>query len=251
MTEKELIQKIQELRDIRPRQDWVVLTKKQILGSEPSYREKFSAILEVFPLSAEALAKAGRLLFQPKLAFATLIILGVLISSFSFAQNSLPGDFFYPLKKMTEKTQAIFASQEQKPKLQLELVNKRLEELNKIAETNQVKNLTPALNELQANISQAAKEIIKTKKLDVKEIVQQTKKLEETKQKVEALGVVIGGTEELDNALAQLVEQEIKDLGTRTLTENQEKLLTEAKENFEANNFSEALEKIWLLSNQP
>jgi len=65
------------------------------------------------------------------------------------------------------------------------------------------------------------------------------------------LGVVIGESEELDNALSQLVGREIKDLKNRTLTEDQEKLLAEAKEDFEAGNFNEALEKIWLLSNQP
>ncbi|TSC53743.1 MAG: hypothetical protein LiPW31_313 [Microgenomates group bacterium LiPW_31] len=39
MNEKELISKIQELRQIKPRKDWVVLTKTQILGEQ---REQFS-----------------------------------------------------------------------------------------------------------------------------------------------------------------------------------------------------------------
>jgi len=241
MQEADLVKKIQELKKIKPRKDWVVLTKSQILGKEPTYRDRVSAVLEVFP----------RIIFQYKPAFATLIIVGVLVGAFGFAQNSLPGNFLYSLKKITEKSQAVFVSETERSNFQLGLVNKRLEELNKIAETNQVENLAPALNEFQANISQAAKEIIKSKEINVKEIVQQTEKLKENKQKIEALGVVIGESEELDNALSQLVGREIKDLKNRTLTEDQEKLLAEAKEDFEAGNFNEALEKIWLLSNQP
>jgi hypothetical protein len=35
LTEKQLIGKIRELRQIQPRKDWVSLTKKEILGEEP------------------------------------------------------------------------------------------------------------------------------------------------------------------------------------------------------------------------
>lgn len=236
MTEADLIKKIQELKQIKPRKDWVILTKSQILGQEP--KMGWASILEVFP----------RFLFQPKPAFATLIILGALVGTFGLAQNSLPGDFMYSLKRVAEKGQAVFVSEIEKPKAQLELVNKRLEELTKIAETNRVKNIAPALEEYQASASQAAKEITKAKQPDVKEIVQQTKKLEENKQKIEALGIVVGETEELDNAVVQLAEREIKDLENRILTEKQEELLTEAKQDFETGNFASALEKILLLS---
>ena len=41
MTEKELIFKIRELRQIKPREDWVSLTKSQILGQEPVAEIRF------------------------------------------------------------------------------------------------------------------------------------------------------------------------------------------------------------------
>lgn len=228
MTEKELIGKIRELRQIKPSQDWVSLTKSQILGKDINQHRVLVN------------------LFRP--AYAGLIVVFVLLGLFGFAQKSLPGDLLYPIKKITEKSQAIFVSEEERPKLNLELVNKRLEELSKIAEKNEVKKLAPAISEFQANVSEAAKSLTKTKKLNVEKIVAQTKKLEENKKKVEALGVVIGETEELDNALAQLVESQIKDLEGRTLTERQQSLLVEAKEDFEDGNYNQALEKILLLS---
>ena len=223
----ELIKKIQELKQIKPGKDWVVLTKSQILAEEPK--------VLFFPF------------FKPVLA--TVTAFGILFGIFSLAQNSLPGDFLYSIKKITEKSQAVFVSEEEKPAFQFELANKRLEELTKIAQTNQVKKIAPAITEFQADVSEAAKSLVKMKKVDA-ELVAQTKKLEENKESVEKVLATKIETEEYDQALAQLVESQIKDLEEGTLTENQGKLLEGAKENFEAGNYSQALEKILILSYQ-
>jgi len=235
MNEKELIGRIQELRQIKPRKDWVVLTKKEILGEE-SYRERFSDILEIFP----------RILFQYKPAFASLILIFVLISTFVFTQKSLPGDFLYSLKRITERGQAIFVSKEEEPKMQLELANRRLEELTKIAEENQVKKLAPAIEEYQASLSQAAKKIAQIKETkEVRKIVPEYAKLEKNIENLKVYGVEVGEAEELNNALAQFVESRIKDLENLTLTEVQQNLLEEAKKDFEIEDYSSALIKIW------
>lgn len=243
MTEVELIRKIQELKKIKPRKDWVVLAKREILGQPPTTFREFSWLSIFSPKKWW-----GVFPYQYRLVLASLIFLGILITgALSFAQNALPGDLLYSLKRITEKSQAVFVSEEEKPKAQLELANKRLEELTKIAEQNQTQRLAPAINEFQASVSQVAKDLKKPKKL-TKEIIDQTKKLEENKEKVEALGVVVGETEELENALSQLVEREIKDLEKRTLTEEQQEILEKTKEDFEAGNYSEALIKILNLS---
>jgi ATP-dependent Lon protease len=228
MTEKELIGKIRELRQIKPNKDWVSLTKSQILGEEVNQHRVLVN------------------LFRP--AYAGLIVVFVLFGLFGFSQNSLPGDLLYPIKKITEKSQAVFVSEKELPKYNLEIANKRLDELTEIAQTNQVKKLAPAISEFQANISEAAKSLVKVKGQDVEKIVAQTKKLEENKKKVEEVLATKIETEELDNALAQLVESQIKDLEERTLTEEQMKIFAEAKEDFEAGNYSDALIKILILS---
>jgi len=234
MTEKELIGKIRELRQIQPSKDWVSLTKSQILGKE----DKYNNLISVF-----------QILFS-KPAYAGLVVVFVLFGLFGFSQNSLPGDLLYPIRQITERSQAVFVSEEELPKYNLEIANKRLDELNEIAQTNQVKKLAPAISEFQANISEAAKSLAKVKGQDVEKIVAQTKKLEENKKKVENVLATKIETEEYDDALAQLVESQIKDLEERTLTEEQMKILAEAKELYQAGNFAEALEKILLLSNQ-
>jgi len=232
MTEKELIGKIRELRQIKPRKDWVSLTKSQVLGESARGR----ASVSFFPF------------WKP--ALATVTAFGILFGVFSFAQNSLPGDILYSIKKITEKSQAVFVSEKELPKYNLEIANKRLDELNEIAQTNQVKKLASAISEFQVNMSEAAKSLSEVKGQGVEKIVAQTKKLEENKQKVEEVLATKIETEKFDNALSQLVESEIKDLESRTLTEEQKLLLEEAKADFSAGNYSQALEKILILSSQ-
>lgn len=236
VTEKELIGKIGELRQIRPRKDWVVLTKSQILGEEPK--------VLFFPF------------FKPVLA--TVTAFGILLGIFSLAQNSLPGDILYPIKKITEKSQAVFVSEEEKPAFQLKLANERLEDLTKIAETNQVKKIAPALEEYQASVSEAAKNLAKitattSDPVVVKKIAEQTQELtqelEEKKEKLEKTYGIAGlEFKEESNPTKVLVEWLIEDLESRTLTENQEELLEGAKEDFEIGDYNQALGKILLLS---
>lgn len=233
MTEIELIKQLQELKNIKPTKEWASLTKSQILGQE----DKFSNLISVFQF----------LFFKP--AYTGLLLVLALIGLLGVSQNSLPGDPLYLIKKITEKSQAVFISEQNKPNFQLKLTSERLEELNTITQTNQVKKLAPALKEFQSNISKAAEELVKAKNPDVKEIVSETRKINEGKQKIEALGVVIGETRDLDSALLQLIEREIKDLEVRTLTDSQKESFVKAVEDFKAGNYSEALEKIWLLSN--
>jgi len=227
MMEKELIGKLRKLRQIQPNRDWVSLTKTQILGQEPRFT--------FFPY------------FKP--AFAGLVTVFILLSVFGygFVKNSLPGDLLYVIKKVAHEGQAIFVSESEKPAFQLKLANQRLEDLTKAP----AKNLAPTISEFQANISEAAKTLSKidattSNPAVIKKIVAETKKLEENKEKVESLGVVIGGTEELENALAKVVGNLIEDLKTRTLTEEKEKILEKMEELFQAGKYSEALELYWI-----
>lgn len=241
MQDADLIKKIRLLKQIRPRKDWALLTKRELFKEPTTSRE--ISFLSIF-----SLGKWWGVNYR--FALATLLFVGILVSgAVNLAQNSLPGDFLYPVKRISEKGRAVFVSEKEKPKAQLELANKRLDELTQIAEENQVQKLAPAINEFRESLSQAAKNLKKPQKL-TREIVDQTKKLEENREKVEALGIVIGESEEFSNSLKEIVQREIKDLEGSVLTENQEKLLKDAKEDFEAGNFTGALEKVWLISNQ-
>ncbi|OGZ18639.1 MAG: hypothetical protein A2Z68_01410 [Candidatus Nealsonbacteria bacterium RBG_13_38_11] len=126
---------------------------------------------------------------------------------------------------------------------QLELTNKRLEELTRIAENNQTPKLAPAINEFQKSAAETAKNLKDPQKI-TKEVIDETKKLLENKEKAEALGVVIGETEELDDATRKVIESQIEDLEERSLTDEQKQTLETAKLNLEEGNLSQALEKV-------
>jgi uncharacterized phage infection (PIP) family protein YhgE len=223
-----LVREIKQLRKVKPRKDWVLSTKTQILGKEQSF--------ELFPF------------FRP--AYAGLFVLLVLLGLFEFSQGALPGESLYYLKKITERGQIILSSEDEKPGINLEFANKRLEELNQIAQRNEVKKLAPAMEEFRANVSEAAKNLPKLKKID-ENLVLQTKKLEENKEKIEkvlATKIEDGAYAEYISAMAQVVENQINDLEERTLTEEDEVLLREAKADFERGDYSDALVKILDLS---
>ncbi len=222
--EKQLIGQIRGLRQIKPRKDWVSLTKKGILGEEP----KFS----FFPY------------FKP--AFAGLVVFCLFGSlGFTFVKDSLPGDVLYSLRKAAHEGQAFFVSDEEKSTYQLKLANDRLEDLTKAP----IRNVGPTIDEFQANIMAAAKSLgimdISTSSPEIlKKLVEETKKLEENKQKVESLGVFIGkdNTYEFDNIFKRIVTDLIADLEERTLSEEKEGLVANMKELFEEGKYLEAFE---------
>jgi hypothetical protein len=235
MTDKQLIGELRKLRQIKPRKDWVVFTKTQILGSPAQISEKFMAGREpkftLFPYL--------------KPAFAGLIAAFALIGVVGFSLNSLPGDILYPVKKIAEKSQAVFVSIEEKPAFKLKLANERLEDLTKA----EVKNLAPAISEFQSSISEAAKNLAKIDATTsdpgvIKKIAEETKKLEENREKVKSLGVVVEGkeTEEFSNALSKIVNSLIEDLEETSLTEEKEEILDEMKKLIGEEKYSEALE---------
>ncbi len=234
MTEKELLIKIRKLRSIQPRKDWVILTKSQILG-----------MTEVRPQSFLSL------FFKP--AYAGLIVVFVffgLFGVFGVAQNSLPGDILYSFKRVIEKGQAVFVSEDEKPEYGLEMANKRLEELNKIAENNQVKNLVPALDEFK-RIKKAAKKSVSNsiKGKSKSEAIKLAKKvapgLNEINKKEEAVFGSLGiDSEEKENGSTDkiIIELLIGDAASSTLTEEQAGDLVKVKGYYENGEYAKALE---------
>ena len=231
--EKDLISQLKELKQIKPREEWVILAKNRILGEEP----KSSPVLGW------------------KLAFAPVISVFIIIGLFGFARNTVPGDFLFSVKKITESVQVGFSSVADKPAVSLKIANKRLEELGKIAEANDVRSLSPAIDEFRANVAEATKQLADLDVNMTSEIFREAKKLEANKQKIESvLGAIIGETDELESTLIQLEKRTadylISDLENKTLSEDDQKLLAEAKELFNVENYSGSLEKLWILSNK-
>jgi hypothetical protein len=233
MDEKELIAKIKELRQIKPNQEWVLLTKNRILGKTPVLREKTK--LNESIISVLRVFSFGSVL---KPSYLGVLSLFIIVGLFGFAQNSVPGDYLYALKRIYEKSQMLFASEKEKQQISLELVNKRLDELTQVVESNQTKKLAPALREFQSSLAEAAAGS------EVKKVVEIRKKADEIKSK----GIVIEDEElkrlELES-FASVLKNLIADLESRTLTTKQEVVLDKMKELYEKGEYSQALE-LWL-----
>mgnify|MGYP001605028918 FL=1 len=247
LTEKELIAEIKGLRQIKPNANWVFSVKEQILGDLPAGRQGIETRQSMFNILA-------KLLFQPKVALAGVSTLAILFGILVLSQDSLPGDYLYTLKRTAERGQALFASQNNLAQINLETANKRLGELTKIAQSNQVKKIAPALQEYQASLAEAAKNLIKaaattSDSMTIKNIVLETQKLEENRAQLERIYGIAGlDAKQGENPVQLVAEWLIKDLGKRTLTDEQELLFGEAKKDYAAGNYNSALEKIFELS---
>ena len=266
-TEKQIISKLQELRQIKPSNDWVVFTKEQIfedvrnraLHTTSNFSfisfikeiQKGERFTRLNPAKREFRQRRNYLtglIFRHKPAFAFALSVLILIGVFGFAQNSVPGDSLFPLKRIAEKGTAVFVSEKDQAKHSFELANKRLDDLTKIAEENEVKNLAPAINEYQKSVSKAAESLVQAEL--GQEIINQVKKLEESKQiLIEVYGIAGLEEEEQANPTKIVVEWLIEDSENSSLTEEKQEILAEVKEDYEAGDYFQALEKILLLIN--
>jgi len=227
MNKNQLIQNLKELNQIQPRKEFIVSAKKEILGESPGFG-LFSALKPVY---------------------AGLFCLFMVFGLFQFSQNALPGELLFQLRKITEKAQTMFTSEQERPTLSLFLANQRLMDLATIAEEDQVQKLAPAVNEFKLETVEAAKNLATITEVN-EEIIVQVKQLEENKEKIEQVLATKIDTEEYDNAVAQIVEREILALEENTLTEEEQEILKGIKEYFENGEYSEALIGILNLSHR-
>lgn len=254
MTESELIQKIKQLKEIKPNQDWVILCKNQIMGkTEITHKPGFlSGIFSVFNLNPFL-----RIRLKPVLSVLSLIICaGFLAIGFDYTQKALPGDRLYSAKKITEQAQIRFASEQEKPNIQLKFTNQKIQELTHIAEANLRKNLEPAIKEVKDSVSKVAKNPPEPKEIqEALEIKKEITKMTITAKEVKSYGVNTDIDKELqeldknyEENLKPIIENEIENLENQKLDQNQQQILSEIKECYQNANYSEALEKILFLS---
>jgi len=245
MTEKQLISQLKSLKDIQPSKDWVVFTKARIFGKEDNKNKKENSIVSFLSAVVRDLQIGERFIFNHKMAFASILTIVIFFGLFGFVQNSVPGDSLFVIKRFTEQSQAIFIADAYKPIHNLEMAGKRLDDLEKIAQKNDVKNLSSALAEYNETVSRAAH--ILTKAKNVEEIALEIRKLQEKEDKIRSYGIELNNNEDLDNALAEIVARELASLKEKELSEEKSEALKEAEKDFENNDYSAALEKILLI----
>ena len=240
MTEKELIKQLKTLKEIKPRKEWALLLKSEILNAEYAEQKiavkpasKAWSILELFPLFN----------YQKKLVYAFATLCFFVVGIFGFAQYTMPGDLLFPVKKITEQTQT-----------PLQVAYNRSEDLVQIIKENKTQNLDSAILEFKTSVTDAAKTITQdlvknNDKESIKVVMAEVKKIQDNQEQMKTLGVNIGDAKELDDVLALIVQEQIDSLNESTLTEKQEEALKGITELYEQEKYSDALEQILLISN--
>jgi len=180
MTDKELIKNLRKLDKVQPSRQWLALLRRNLITQID------------YDIKREKSARFGFLFgwlggFQTMaLAVSSLFILFVgPWLTLKAAENSLPGDLLYSIKKASEGVQKTVANSEEKPRLQVEFASRRLEELSKVNQdidsvsekTEKSKEIIGNFKDNLASVSQQIKGISSKDKAVV--VAQETKKLKE------------------------------------------------------------------------
>ena len=247
LTQKQLIGAIRELKEIKPRKEWVSLIKSQILEPAKTLTEKEADFAKQnIPSRTWSISNLlPRVNYQRRLAYAFASLVFIIIGTFGFAHYTMPGDLLFPVKKITET------------KDPFQIAYNRSSELVQILKENKTENIAPAVSEFKASISGAAKNLVQNmvsvdNKKSLKDIAVEVKKIQDNQKQAETLGIDISQTsevKELDDALAVLVKEQIDDLEKATLTEGQQETLAKIKDLYEQGKYYDALEEILLINN--
>ncbi len=156
MEDRELINKIQALKAIKPTSEWAFWLKSNILETKAQLHTQKNhqfklAGFSFFPRYAKTLVPA--------------VIAVFFIFSFTYAQTTLPGNPFYPVKTLTQNTKLYFASTNQKPVVRLEIAKARINDLMEVK--NHQKEIASAVQGARKSIENVPQDIknISSKKL--------------------------------------------------------------------------------------
>ncbi len=232
MDEFTLIKRLESLKTIKPDRDWACSVKSQILNQEFEQKPSFS-----FIFSQKRLVQA----------FASVAIV-LAIMPFAFAKDALPGELLYGFKKVNESIKyAFIVSEDQKSVAQLET---RLNELDKISAEpgqNQGKKLAAGIKETKQALSKASQELAKVPESQRAELV--TKIVNQISAIEEKTNAAIITTEEKEyqDIYKFFIANEIKEIEAREANLNQEQKdsLSKAKELFDQEKYSEAMELLY------
>ena len=155
MQEKDLIKNLQDLKQIKPNQDWAFWLKSNILETKPdSLYNKPRVRLAIFSF----IPKYQKVLIPSLMAF-------FFVFSFAFAQTTLPGNVFYPIKTLTQNAKIHFASENTKPVVRLEVAKARMEDLSKVQDHK--KEISVIAKNIGKDLEIAPEEIKKINKKQV------------------------------------------------------------------------------------
>ncbi len=238
MTEEQIIAKLQTLKNIKPRENWVVFAKANIFGSEAV---AFQPVKK--PGFKEILSGMFGLTLQRKFIYSFTTIALMFAGVFGFAQYTLPGDMLFEVKKITEQSQAALV-RESDVKSNVETFKKRSHDLSLVVKNNKGGNKVSAIRE----VKDAAKNLA----LAIKKDTALAKEVALEIQNNQTLLAVLS-EEDLKETSGDLIKvvtiQLAGDLEAKIeKTETEAAFLAEIQLLVKAGKYQEALEKILLIN---
>jgi len=219
MPEKELIEQLKQLQEVKPNKNWANWLLSNILAkSQQEAMIKPRVKLVSFSFIRQ---------YQKALVSAAFVVL--FISTFAFAQTTLPGNPLYPVKTLTQTARIALAPKDYKPVVRLQIAKARLEDIAKITDQEQaIALMSQDIKKDLETIPQELKNIQKKQKaLDISKQVQNEAKdlnniiaktqlqsqdkeaLEKTTQDTQAqvLALIIETTEEMNQCPSYLQDK--------------------------------------------
>jgi len=237
ITQKQLIDQLRTLKDIKPRQEWAVLLKSQIfLSAETSVKAEAEkpGIMDIFT----------SVFFQRKLAYSFAVLAFMIVGVLGFAQLTMPGDLLFPIKKMAEQSQASLTGQTAF-KQNVATLNSRINDLAQVAKEGRTNSIPSAISEISANVKDLAQKLKDGPTQDsqtLKEIASSLKTL------ASVPGTDLTENKDVKDLYQTVVQGQIADLEKTTLTDEQKLTLEEIKVLYDEGKYTDALEKILLIS---
>lgn len=138
MNEQELISKIQQLKAVKPTEEWVLSCRARLAFRLEMNRKKDILRQDTFALK-ELFAFLGSAQKQPSWQWAHSLVIAVMVVLAGgalttwAAGQSLPGSLLYPVKLAIEQARVSASlSEESRLQLQVKLADNRLQELNAV-----------------------------------------------------------------------------------------------------------------------
>ena len=236
ITQKKLIESLRQMKEIKPRKEWAVLLKSQILSEQQ----------EITPIQAQSAGFESFFsnFFEKKMGYAFSAVLLLAIGIFGLSRYAMPGDTLFSVKKIADQSQASLTGQTQLNQ-DVATLNSRINDLAQITKEGNTANIPPAVSEVSVNVSQLVKNLKNNPKQTpqtIKEIASSLKTL------ADVPGTDLSNNQDVKDLYQAVVQNQIDDLQKTTLTDDQKKILTTVEDLAKQGKYSEALEKILLIN---
>jgi len=242
ITEKQLIESLSQLKEIKPRKEWAVLLKSQILSEKQAEVKitkapaQFAGIMDVFSSA----------FFQKKIAYSFAAFVFVIVGLIGFARYTVPGDLLFPVKKMAEQSQAALSGQTGL-KQNVVALSSRINDLAQVTKEGRTESMPSAINEITANAKDLAQNLKNNPAQDsqtIKDIATSLKTL------ADVPGTDLSENADVKDLYQAVVQSQIADLQKITLTDDQKKILADAEDLYSQGKYGDAFEKIYSINNQ-